>query len=80
MASLTQIRDTLALSGIMDARQLSRLLTTPLPLVQAMLDRLVAMGKIEAITAEDNHCLSGSCQGCPEGQQCTDTIYYRPCQ
>nr|MBO2007403.1 ferrous iron transporter C [Serratia marcescens] len=47
------------------AQQLSQSLATPLPLVQAMLDRLAAMGKAERIEQDDGACLSGSCKGCP---------------
>ena len=49
MATLIEVRDSLALAGRADARQLSLQLNTPQPLVQAMLERLVAMRKAEAI-------------------------------
>lgn len=45
MAGLLQVRDALALRGSAQAQQLSQSLATPLPLVQAMLDRLTAMGE-----------------------------------
>ncbi|MBU9828545.1 ferrous iron transporter C [Rahnella sp. FC061912-K] len=75
MASLIQVRDSLALAGRADARQLSRQLNTPQPLVQAMLEKLVAMQKAEAIDADDS-CLSGGCKSCTEGKKCL-TVSYR---
>lgn len=75
MASLLQIRDALALQGSAQAQQLSRQLATPLPLVEAMLERLTAMGKAERVEQEASKCLSGSCKSCPEGQGCSTVIY-----
>lgn len=75
MSSLIAVRDGIALAGITDARQLSHQLQTPQPLVQAMLDRLVAMRKVEAIES-DSGCLSGGCKSCAEGQKCL-TVSYR---
>jgi ferrous iron transport protein C len=77
MASLLQIRDAVALHGNMQAQQLSRQLATPLPLVEAMLERLTAMGKVERIEQDNSDCLSGSCKSCPEGQGCSSTVVYR---
>ena len=76
MAGLLQVRDALALLGSAQAQQLSQSLATPLPLVQAMLDRLAAMGKVERIEQDDGACLSGSCKGCPQGRGCS-TVFYR---
>lgn len=76
MAGLLQVRDALALLGSAQAQQLSQSLATPLPLVQAMLDRLAAMGKVERIEQDDGACLSGSCKGCPQGQG-RSTVFYR---
>lgn len=45
MASLIQVRDLLALQGRMEAKQLSLSLHTPQPMIDAMLERLEAMGK-----------------------------------
>ena len=74
MTSLIQVRDSLALAGRADARQLSQRLNAPQPLVQAMLERLVAMRKAEAIDAGDS-CLSGSCKSCAEGKKCLTVSY-----
>ncbi|CAM3515021.1 MULTISPECIES: [Fe-S]-dependent transcriptional repressor FeoC [Yersinia] len=75
MASLMQLRDTLALNGCMEASQLSQQLAAPLPLVEAMLERLIAMGKLERIEQDNSGCLSGSCKSCPEGQKCNTVVY-----
>ncbi|CAI0983709.1 Ferrous iron transport protein C [Serratia entomophila] len=75
MAGLLQVRDALALHGSAQAQQLSRLLATPLPLVQAMLERLTAMGKVVRIEQDNGACLSGSCKSCPQGQGCSTVVY-----
>ena len=48
MASLIQVRDLLALQGRMEAKQLSLSLHTPQPMIDAMLERLEAMGESRA--------------------------------
>lgn len=73
MASLLQLRDALALRGSAQAQQLSYQLATPLPLVEAMLERLTAMGKAERIEQDSSECLSGSCKNCPE--RCSTVVY-----
>ncbi|BBI91592.1 FeoC-like transcriptional regulator [Serratia symbiotica] len=75
MTSLLQVRDALALHGNVQAQQLSRLLGAPAPLVQAMLERLTAMGKVMRIEQDNNTCLSGSCKSCPQGQGCSTVVY-----
>jgi ferrous iron transport protein C len=75
MTSLIAVRDNVALAGMADAHQLSLQLKTPQPLVQAMLDKLVAMRKLEAVKP-DNSCLIGSCKRCSEGKKCL-TVSYR---
>lgn len=75
MATLVDIRNTLALQGRLEASQLSHQLTTPLPLVMAMLMRLEDMGKAERIIEDANNCLSGSCKSCPEGQHCSKEFW-----
>lgn len=77
MASLVQLRDAIALSGNTDAKQLSHQLALPLPLVEAMLEKLTVMGKIERIEQDNSGCLSGNCKRCPEGKnQCNTVIYH----
>ena len=68
MASLMEVRDMLALQGRMEAKQLSARLQTPQPLIDAMLERMEAMGKVVRISETSEGCLSGSCKGCPEGK------------
>lgn len=74
MTTLIQVRDSLALAGRADARQLSQQLKAPQPLVQAMLERLVAMRKAETVE-EDDSCLSGSCKSCADGKKCLTVSY-----
>ncbi|WP_275256992.1 [Fe-S]-dependent transcriptional repressor FeoC [Klebsiella quasipneumoniae] len=68
MASLMEVRDMLALQGRMEAKQLSARLQTPQPLIDAMLERMEAMGKVVRISETSEGCLSGSCKSCPEGR------------
>ncbi|RAU34239.1 [Fe-S]-dependent transcriptional repressor FeoC [Enterobacter sp. ECC-175] len=70
MASLIQVRDLLALQGRMEANQISVALSTPQPMIDAMLERLEAMGKAIRIQEDARGCLSGSCKSCPEGKAC----------
>lgn len=70
MASMIELRDVLALQGRMDAEQLSRVLHTPQPMIDAMLLRMEAMGKAKRVAEEPDDCLSGSCKSCPEGKAC----------
>ena len=70
MASLIEVRDMLALQGRMEASQLSAQLHTPRALVDAMLGRLEAMGKVVKINEQPDGCLTGSCKSCPEGKAC----------
>ncbi|HDK6009508.1 TPA: [Fe-S]-dependent transcriptional repressor FeoC [Klebsiella pneumoniae] len=68
MASLMEVRDMLALQGRMEAKQLSARLQTPQPLIDAMLERMEAMGKVVRISETSEGCLSGSCKRCPVGK------------
>ncbi|CQJ51048.1 ferrous iron-sensisng transcriptional regulator FeoC [Yersinia intermedia] len=77
MASLLQLRDAIALCGSTGANQLSQQLATPLPLVEAMLERLTAMGKIERIEQDNRGCLTGSCKRCPEGSNHCNIVIYQ---
>ncbi|NHB59941.1 FeoC-like transcriptional regulator [Photorhabdus sp. RW14-46] len=74
MISLLQVRDAVALNGRADAKLLSHQLSASLSMVEAMLEQLTVMGKLEKLNA--TACLSGSCKQCPEVQQC-DTVVYR---
>ena len=56
MASLIEGRDLLALQGRMDATQLSQILRTPQAMIEAMLERLEAMGKAKRIQEDADGC------------------------
>ncbi|EOU9539361.1 [Fe-S]-dependent transcriptional repressor FeoC [Cronobacter dublinensis] len=75
MATLMEVRELLALSGRMDAQRISDQLAAPLPLINAMLGRLEAMGKAERQEEELSGCLSGSCRRCPEGKACRKEVW-----
>ncbi|ELY2795338.1 [Fe-S]-dependent transcriptional repressor FeoC [Cronobacter dublinensis] len=75
MATLMEVRDLLALSGRMDAQRISDQLAAPLPLINAMLSRLEAMGKAERQEEELSGCPSGSCRRCPEGKACRKEVW-----
>jgi len=75
MATLMDLRNALALQGRLEASQLSLQLSTPLPMVTAMLMRLEAMGKAQRIVEDANACLTGSCKNCPEGQSCSKELW-----
>lgn len=68
MASLIDVRNLLALRGRMEARQLSAELHIPQAMIDAMLDRMEAMGKAARIRQPATGCLTGSCKQCPEGK------------
>ncbi|OWO79532.1 ferrous iron transporter C [Photorhabdus luminescens] len=73
MISLLQVRDAVALNGRADAKLLSHQLSASLSMVEAMLEQLTVMGKLEKINA--TACLSGGCKQCPEAQKCDTTVY-----
>ena len=75
MATLIEVRDLLALQGRMEASQLSDVLATPQPLIDAMLTRLEAMGRAKRVTEDLSGCLSGSCKRCPQGNACQKTFW-----
>lgn len=68
MASLMEVRDMLALQGRMEAKQLSARLQTPQPLIDAMLERMEAMGKVVRIS-ERARAASGSCKVALKGKR-----------
>lgn len=74
MISLLQVRDMVALYGRMDAYQISQKFSASLPMIEAMLDKLTAMGKLEQI--DQLSCLTGdSCKLCTEIKKCNLKIY-----
>ncbi|BDH44257.1 putative [Fe-S]-dependent transcriptional repressor [Salmonella enterica subsp. enterica serovar Choleraesuis] len=70
MVSMLAIRDVLALQGRMDSSAISHQLKASPALVQAMLERMEAMGKVARVVASSDNCYSGSCRGCPESKRC----------
>lgn len=75
MATLIDVRDLLALQGRLEASRVSELLAAPLPLVNAMLARLEAMGRAKQVTEELTGCLTGNCRGCAQGKACQKTFW-----
>lgn len=73
MASLIQVRNCVALNGRADARLVSHQLHMSESLVQAMLERLKMMGKLQEVDVES--CFSGSCKSCPESTACQTKVY-----
>ena len=74
MVSLLQVRDLIALYGQADIELLREQLKTPIPLIKAMAEKLVTLGKIEKV--DISACLTGlSCKGCPESQDCAHFVY-----
>lgn len=70
MVSMIAVRDLLSLQGQMDSATISRQLNASPALIEAMLERMEAMGKVARVLATTQACVSGSCRGCPEGSQC----------
>ncbi|MGP3590540.1 [Fe-S]-dependent transcriptional repressor FeoC [Vagococcus sp. WN89Y] len=68
MATLIDVRNLLALRGRMDAQQLSNELHLPRAMIDAMLERMEAMGKAQRIRQQATGCLTGSCKQCPDGK------------
>ncbi|MGL5951874.1 MAG: FeoC-like transcriptional regulator [Providencia rustigianii] len=74
MVSLLQVRDLIALYGQADITLLSTQLNAPAPLVNAMAEKLLSMGKVEKV--DISACLTGtSCKGCPEINDCSHFVY-----
>lgn len=74
MADLLQLRDALALKGRADARQLSAELNLSAAMTQAMLDRLVLMGKVERLD-EAPAAPPAGCRHCPQSGACRPPSY-----
>lgn len=74
MVSLLQVRDLIALYGQADIALLSERLNTPAPMIKAMAEKLVSLGKVEQV--DMSACLTGSsCKGCPESTDCAHFVY-----
>lgn len=74
MISLLEIIDIVSLYGRIDAYQISQKFSVSLPMVEAMLETLTAMGKLEQI--DQLSCLGcRSCSQCPQIKKCNLKIY-----
>lgn len=78
MATLLQVYQLITQHGDVELNQLSRQLQTSPALIQAMLEQLERMNKIERANAAENDCVSTACQQCETGKQrCVRPIWYR---
>lgn len=77
MIGLLQIRDAVALAGMVELQQLSRQLDTSPTLLEAMLERLAALGKVEKLPEAAKSGCHG-CLGCVAVRvDCPRHCYYR---
>ncbi|MBK4716115.1 MULTISPECIES: FeoC-like transcriptional regulator [Tenebrionibacter/Tenebrionicola group] len=71
MAGLKEVRDLLALRGRLETQQISQLLATPLPRIEALLSHLERMKlAVRVSPASDDACFPGSCRRCPQRKSC----------
>ncbi|WWP00142.1 MAG: FeoC-like transcriptional regulator [Candidatus Dasytiphilus stammeri] len=77
MVSVMDIYNQLSLLGRADAYQLSLQLSCRVRLVEAILDRLVRMGRITQIPLPKNDYCSITChaKGCSQKQPCYNIVY-----
>ncbi|MDF3865878.1 FeoC-like transcriptional regulator [Pseudomonas denitrificans (nom. rej.)] len=73
MASAIAVRNLLGEMGEADVPTLARRLGASKALLEALLQRLLAMGVVEKIAPEPVAC--GSCKGCAEATRCSTTGY-----
>ncbi|MOA14295.1 Ferrous iron transport protein C [compost metagenome] len=73
MIGIMEVRDVLAQAGALDVDQLSHRLRTPKALLEAMLERLVQLGKVERAEPVASAC--GSCKGCAQARGCSAPVY-----
>lgn len=78
MISLLQLRDAVALAGVVELQALSRQLNISANLLTALLERLIALGKVEKVpeTAVKRGCF-GCVVGCSQARVCQRRCYYR---
>ena len=63
MATLMQIRAALEDGQARGLKQLSRQVDAPPALVEAILERLIALGKVERVAAQSSGGCGGGCKG-----------------
>ena len=73
MATAIAVRNLLGDLGEADVPTLARRLGASRALLEALLERLLAMGVVEKIAPAPAAC--GSCKGCAETTRCTTTGY-----
>ncbi|MFS2127453.1 FeoC-like transcriptional regulator [Pseudomonas sp. Pseusp97] len=73
MATAIAVRNLLDEMGEADVPTLARRLGASRALLEALLERLLAMGVVEKIGPDPASC--GSCKGCAETTRCATTGY-----
>jgi ferrous iron transport protein C len=75
--SLLQLRDAVALAGVVELQALSRQFNVSSQLLTALLERLIALGKVEKVpeTTVKRDCFG--CIGCGQAPVCQRRCYYR---
>ncbi len=58
------------------AEQLSRQVDAPPALVEAILERLIALGKVERVAAQSSGGCGGGCKGCAQRDPCAEPEPY----
>lgn len=73
MATAIELRNLLGEMGEADVPMLARRLGASHALLEALLERLLAMGVVEKVVPEPSSC--GGCKGCSEATRCSTTGY-----
>ncbi|MBB4867067.1 ferrous iron transport protein C [Pseudomonas nitritireducens] len=73
MATAIAVRNLLGEIGEADVPTLAQRLGASRALLEALLERLLALGVVEKIAPEPAAC--GSCKGCAEATRCATTGY-----
>lgn len=60
----------------MGLKQLSRQVDAPPALVEAILERLIALGKVERVAAQSSGGCGGGCKGCAQRDPCAEPEPY----
>ncbi|KSR49531.1 hypothetical protein APB53_03845 [Pseudomonas aeruginosa] len=76
MATLMQIRAALEDGQARGLKQLSRQVDAPPALVEAILERLIALGKVERVAAQSSGGFGGGCKGCGQRDPCAEPEPY----
>ncbi|WP_371230789.1 FeoC-like transcriptional regulator [Pseudomonas sp. QE6] len=73
MATAIAVRDLLGEMGEADVPALAQRLGASKALLEALLERLLALGVVEKVAPEPAAC--GSCKGCAEATRCATAGY-----